>query len=125
MQLSPRLLACPACGALVHRATLERLAAEAQAVEPQDASAATTRWREAPDLLPAGAPQRTVIEGRLEVLGREADRAPLARAATADGPAWKRFGGLAAAGAIFLATKAKLLLLGLTKVKTLFSMLAF
>jgi Zn-dependent protease len=130
-EVAPALLACPGCRALVHREALERLAASAQAATARgDTPAAMSAWRDALDLLPHDARQRDAIEARLGVLARQDEAALKARgdAPAPDAPrrplhlqAW---GGAAAVG-LFLLGKGKLLLLGLTKLKTVLSMLAF
>ncbi|PYO72552.1 MAG: site-2 protease family protein [Gemmatimonadetes bacterium] len=96
--VAPALLACPSCQRLVHADELKRLAAEAErSRQAGDPSGALAAWRQALDLR------------------------------------WgKGAAGLGAIGAllakfkfavVFLLTKAKLLLFGLTKAGTLFSML--
>jgi len=127
--VAPALLACPSCQRLVHADELKRLAAAAeQATQAGDASAALAAWREALDLLPRDSTQHQVVSARVLELSRAIDRAP--------GPAkqsrlGKGAAGLGALGAllvkfkfalIFLLTKAKLLLLGLTKASTFFTM---
>jgi Zn-dependent protease len=127
-QLAPSLLSCPSCHALVHSGRLKLLAAEAErAHEAGNPSAAAARWREALELLPPGASQRVVIEGKLSALGREIDRlGPAAPKPGAPEPSWLKRGWAAfAAAGVFLLGKLKLLLVGLTKWKTLLTMLAF
>jgi Zn-dependent protease len=122
-QLAAGLLGCPACGRLVHGDELRRLAAEAEAAtEAGDRVRAAGLWHQALAFLPPGAGQRNAIAARIAALG-PLDVAPSGttkpdgsrRAATA----------LAVAALVFILTKAKLLLLGLTKMSTLLSMLAF
>src|SRR6266571_1294423 len=131
--IAPALLACPSCQRLVHADELKRLAADAeQAVKAGDRSAALAAWREALDLLPTDSTQHQVVAARVEELSRALDRAPTP-AATRPGSRWgKGAAGLGALGAllakfkfalVFVLTKAKLLLLGLTKASTLFTML--
>ncbi|OLB15447.1 MAG: Zn-dependent protease [Gemmatimonadetes bacterium 13_2_20CM_70_9] len=131
--IAPALLACPSCQRLVHADELKRLAADAeQAVKAGDRSAALAAWREALDLLPPESTQHQVVAARVEELSRALDRAPTP-AATRPGSRWgKGAAGLGALGAllakfkfalVFVLTKAKLLLLGLTKASTLFTML--
>lgn len=118
--LAAFLLSCPGCGALVHAAELQRLAAEAAAAtQPTDALVA---WRRAYALLPASTRQREVIEAKIEALVRVAENGPVpaAKAAASKSP-W----GWITAGLgvfVFILTKAKLLLFGLTKMSTLLSM---
>ena len=130
-EIAPRLLACPQCRALVHRHVLERLASDARAAESRgDAQAALAAWREALPLLPPDARQRAVVEERVATLTRQAEEAarvaPTVTPADAKPKAFhaRLWSGIAAAG-LFMLGKAKLLLLGLTKLKTVLSMLAF
>ena len=140
-ELSPALLSCPKCGRLVHAERLNQLAAEARAAtDAGDGSTALTRWREALGLLPAGSKQHATVEARVEELSRQLDAGGFARpsaAGKAGHGAGSTIGKVAGAGgaialllwkfkfaAVFLLTKGKLLLLGLTKASTLFSMLA-
>jgi Zn-dependent protease len=112
---------------LVHADTLTGLAERAGAAEAAgDPNTALGHWNSALALLPSGASQRAAILSRIERLearlhGRTAD-AGAARAR----PAGFRGIWIALASAVlFLATKAKLLLLGFTKLGTLLSMVAF
>jgi len=134
--LSPSALSCPACHALVHADRLKALAATADdAATRHDVTAQLTAWREALTLLPAGSGQHGAITRRVESLSRAVD-------AGLDGPpppgpagaAGKKWGGAAGAAALalwkfksiglFFLTKGKLLLFGLSKGTTFFSMLA-
>jgi Zn-dependent protease len=119
------LLACPNCHQLVHAEQLTMLARDAEAAtERGETTAALATWDRALALLPTGSRQRETIEARIQAIGREV--------AAADDRAMRKGGGsqrwawLGGAGAVlaFVATKGKLLLLGLTKSTTLFSMLA-
>jgi len=118
------MLVCPSCSGLIHSARLKQLAAEAdQAQGRGDGKAAIATWRSALELLPSGTRQYGAIEARIASLSQ---MQPAATAQPADQQSWFRRGwGALAAGIIFLLSKAKLLLLGLTKMGTLFSMLAF
>ena len=143
-ELSPALLSCPVCRRLVHGDRLAALAADAkQASAAGDVTGALTAWREALELLPRDSKQYAVVTATVAALAREADARGLrpaprpAPAPTAGrGPAGvspqskdaTKRGAAGAAGAIgaavvFLLTKAKLLLFGLTKAGTFFSML--
>lgn len=134
--MAPRLLACPGCGWLVHGDALKALAAEAEAAEAEGRLAdAAERWRDALALLPATAGQAHTIATRVEELSRRLEAAgPAPAAAPAWTASWGKLGGFAGAAAlllwkikgllVLLLTKGKLLLLGLTKSSTLFSMLA-
>ena len=128
--VAPALLACPSCQRLVHADELKRLAAAAeQATQAGDSSAALAAWREALDLLPRDSTQHQVVSARVLELSRALDREP--QAARQTSRLGKGAAGLGALGAllvkfkfalIFLLTKAKLLLLGLTKASTFFTM---
>jgi Zn-dependent protease len=59
---------CVRCGALVHRAELERLSREALELEPHDPAGAAMRWRRCLDLLPPDAQQYAQIYHRLVAL---------------------------------------------------------
>ncbi len=130
-QVAPALLACPSCNHLVHADTLKRLAAQAeQAAQAADASAALAAWRQALDLLPRDSTQYQAVAARVQDLSRAVDGQPAGAKAKSG---WaKGAAGLGALGVllakfkfavVFVLTKAKLLLLGLTKAGTLFSML--
>jgi Zn-dependent protease len=130
-QVAPALLACPSCHRLVHTDELKRLAADADhATQAGDTSAALAAWRRALDLLPQDAKQHAVISARVLALSRTLDSRPHA---TTLGSRWgKGAAGLGALGAllfklkfalVFVLTKVKLLLFGLTKAGTFFSML--
>ena len=137
-ELPGALLACPSCGTLVHAAELTQLAGQAQESERQgETTAALTAWKTARALLPPNAPQRAAIELRIAAL----HDALVAGAPSTSAPkqggvrdAWKHKGALAALGVallkfktiiFLLLTKAKFVLFGLTKLKTILSMLVF
>ena len=132
-ELAPNLLACPTCHALVHADELKKLAAEAEAETRAGAlSEALAKWRRALELLPPHSSQYAVIRKKIEQLVRQVDVAPQPAKAHPK-PKWAGAGGaLAVVGLllwkfkfvlVFILTKAKLLLLGLTKASTFFSML--
>ena len=135
-QLAPALLACPSCSTLVHGDELTRLAAAArQAEETKNVSLALALWRQALDLLPPASKQYGVILERVSSLTTES--AKDARVAENE-QVRSRFGkyGAVVSGAmlillkfkfaiVFLLTKGKLLILGLTKLSTLSSMALF
>jgi Zn-dependent protease len=113
--LDSSALSCPSCHALTHSKELEALAAQAQkATVRGDLAAARDFWKRSLSLLPPDSMQYRSIKAHIENL----KTAP-------QGSGWKK--GAAGIGpAILLAfTKGKLLLLGLTKLSTLLSMLAF
>ena len=128
-EVAPGMLACPGCGALVHAARLKELAAEAsRAGAAGDRAEELRAWRESLPLLPDGSTQHGVIRERVAALSLEAETTP---PPAPSGP-WKWLATLGPAGAILwkfkflvvaLVTKGKLLVLGLTKASTVFSML--
>ncbi len=140
-EIAPGLLACPGCHRLVHGGRLKELAASAEEAERAgDVRAALVDWREALELLPAGTRQHEHVEARISALGRRAETTPgpvPAPEGGAGGSDWSgKKAGLAGLGAVglfllkfkfaifFLLTKAKFLLLGLTKASTFLSMFA-
>jgi Zn-dependent protease len=143
-EIGARLLSCPSCRRLVHADELGRLAAQAErAAEKQEIEAALAASRSMLELLPEGSSQHREMALRADALSREiesrsrsgdASDGGQGREAAADRRA--RLGrvgaGFAGAGLLlwklkfvigFLLTKGKLLVLGLTKASTLFSML--
>ena len=108
-------LSCPSCHALTHAKELESLAAQAQqATVRGDLAAAREFWQRSLSLLPPDSVQYRSIKAHIENL----KTAP-------QGSGWKK-GAVGIGPALLLAfTKGKLLLLGLTKLSTLLSMLAF
>jgi len=139
-ELAPSLLACPRCRRLVHASELARLAGEADAAAERGALAdAAMRWRRVQELLPPDAEQAAEVRQRIDELSRRIEReGPGAGTApAADGGGALRVGGSigAVTGVALLAwkfkallvlalSKAKLLLVGIGKAPTLFSMLA-
>jgi Zn-dependent protease len=116
--LDPALLACPSCAALVHSTALKQLAARAQErQEAGDLSGALAAWREAIELLPDGAQQRAKVGEKIVELSRAVERG--ARPSGRGG--WQA--GAIGATTLGLLGKGKLLLAGLTKASTLWSML--
>jgi Zn-dependent protease len=137
-ELPSSLLACPGCGTLVHARELTRLAGLAEEAERQgELTAALSSWKDALELLPPNAPQRPQIDARIAALhDRIVAGAPASDGVKPGGvrDAWKNKGALAALGLLLLKfktliflllTKAKLVVLGLTKLKTILSMFAF
>ncbi len=150
-EVAPSLLSCPSCRRLVHSERLKELAGSAEAAERAgDPSTALGAWREAIALLPPASRQHAVLADRIDALSRRVEAGPgprtIAMVPQASVPAGaepvardsRRTGGAitGAAGmlalvvwkfkflAAFLLTKAKFLLLGLTKASTFFSMMA-
>jgi Zn-dependent protease len=62
------LLSCPACGALIHGAELERLAAEARWQEQFNPAAAIAMWQRCLALLPPSSRQYATISAEIERL---------------------------------------------------------
>lgn len=121
-EIGNSLLACPGCQRLVHAEQLNRLAADAEeATTAGHLNKALGLWREALDLLPTHTRQHEVIFSRIQALSNQVDtKTNPADAASKGG--WKKGLGI---GALLLSvlSKGKLLVLGLTKFGTLFSML--
>ncbi len=137
IQLAPTMLACPNCKRLIHSAQLESLAAQAQsAAAVGDKTAALELWRVALELLPRDSKQFALIADQVSQLGQSLSHAPNSTndpyrtttpqshaSGTPNGVSKAGFAtGLGALG--LFAWKFKILLLGLTKSTTLFSMLA-
>jgi Zn-dependent protease len=145
--LAPALLACPQCRTLVHRAELEELARSAeQASARGDIAESLSTWRSALLLLPAESKQYARITGTIRGLRQKLDdgapptasaAAPAAKGSEhlAERPRGVRRWGAAVVSALtFAALKLKALwlvlltgwkplLLGLTKIGTLWTML--
>ncbi len=136
--LAPGLLSCPGCQRLLHADTLKQVAADAQEAEAQGRQVeALGLWRSALELLPVKSRQYASVSDKVSTLSENIDTHPDltdqgGRRAAAR-PVWVR-SGLALGGlglllwkfkfvVAFVATKGKLLLMGLTKASTLFSML--
>lgn len=145
-EVAASLRSCPRCHRLVHAEELKRLAAEAEAASRAGATArARDAWRSALHLLPEDSRQCELVRARVEELSRQVEaeglsspgtespaRAPTPEPISARSQFHKVAGALGAAGLFvwkfkvilgFVVTKGKLLLLGLTKSSTLFSML--
>jgi Zn-dependent protease len=131
--MPPAALSCPSCHALVHADELKQLAGRAREAEARrDVSAQLEAWRIALTLLPPASAQHQTIAGRVEALSRSLSDPPAAAAPVSGGQkkAWGAVGGAALlfwkfkAIGLFLLTKGKLLLLGLSKGTTFLSMLA-
>jgi Zn-dependent protease len=121
-ELAATLLSCPTCHTLVHRDALKQLAADAEAAESSGSGAvAVEKWRAALALLPPDSEQHKTIDARLAELAK---RPGAATAAKPQHPLRRAWGAIGA-GLLVVLSKIKLLLLGLTKLSTLVSMLAF
>src|SRR2546427_9447836 len=131
-RVAPALLACPVWPRLVHAAELKRWAGEAdQAKQTGDAGGELAAWRQALEFLPPDTAQHQTVAARVAELSRAVDRQP-AGAKHGSRVGKGAAGGLGALGLLFakfkfallfVITKAKLLVLGLTKASTLLSML--
>jgi Zn-dependent protease len=133
--LAPALLSCPACRQLVYAPELKRLADEAaRAEQAGDLSGARDRWRAALDLLPPDSGQHHAIAERIAALTERLGTSGAAPAPPAEHGSSLARGGAVLGGLalllwkfkfvlVFVATKAKLLVLGLTKASTFLSML--
>jgi Zn-dependent protease len=116
----------------VHAATLGRLKADAEAAAlAGDYSTELALWREAAALLPPNSKQYTAVVSKIAALTRSGGAAVSQPEVPMTGP-WKWLGGMGAAGLllwkfkfllVLIATKGKLLALGLTKASTVMSML--
>jgi Zn-dependent protease len=126
-------LCCPLCRRLVHGAELSRLAGEAQAATARGDSAEALRlWQAALSLLPPGSRQHRANSEKVRALSPAETSAETGHHGSGASKAAAGLGGVALLlwklkfVAILVLTKGKLLLLGLTKASTLFSMaLAF
>ena len=136
-EIASHFLICPNCHRLVHADSLKRLADEAGLAEQSgDLTASLVAWRSAMELLPPKSRQFETISKKVAELGDRVDATPgLKRPEPAGSKSgWAGAGGVAGLGtlglmlwkfkflALLIATKGKLLLLGLTKASTLFSM---
>jgi Zn-dependent protease len=126
-ELAPGALSCPSCGALVHAEALKAIAAEAETAKTNgDLLAQSAAWQRALDLLPFGSQQHTVITERLAAITRDLSKRRSSKTmAVLEAQKGKGIGAVVGAVAILLLSKLKFLLLGLTKLKTVLSMLAF
>jgi Zn-dependent protease len=131
-ELAPQALSCPACAALVHADRLKALAGLADAATAAgDHEAARRHWMDARLLVPAGSQQDQAIGARLGALPDPLGRGSTAGPSPSTAPGSTRRGwwtpvlGGAVTVGLLLAGKLKFLLLGLTKLGTVFSMFGF
>jgi Zn-dependent protease len=109
----------------VHAPRLKELAAEAQLAEGKgDTGAALAAWRSALEILPVGTRQYQQVSARVNDLSTRLSADSSAPVASRPGMRAGPLAGLGAAGLVLL-SKAKLLFLGLAKLPTLLSMIAF
>lgn len=127
--LDPSALSCPACHALTRAEELESLAAQArEATLRHDLASARDLWERSSTLLPPDTVQYRSIRARITQIDAELSNGLGASAPGAPQPAASKWGkGAAGIGPalLLLLSKGKLLLLGLTKLGTVLSMLAF
>ena len=126
-ELAPTVLSCPVCHTLVHAATLKKLAATAELEATEgNLEAARDTWQRALELLPPTSRQHAVVRERVAELTQRIAATPGAkRRVPTEGPWWKRAAAAVILVGVFALGKLKLLLLGLTKASTFFSMFAF
>jgi Zn-dependent protease len=124
--LGPDALACPSCGRLTHAQEFDALSQHAKlAGQAGDWHGAKLAWEKALPLLPPGSEQYRTAKARIENINLQlSDKNVWAKRAAKLGPVgvvlWK-FKTIA----LLALTKGKLLLLGLTKLSTFASMMAF
>jgi Zn-dependent protease len=128
--VEPKQLACASCGALQYADELERLAGEAAAAQGRgDLMAARHAWTGALALLPPDTLQYRSVDQRLQqidqTLGKDQQtpqsKGPVAKWVARLGPVGVALWKAKLIGLVIL-SKAKLILLGLTKLGTLASM---
>jgi len=127
-ELPPDVLACPACGALIHAATLKELAAAADvSAQGGDLVSARQHWTNALNLLPSHSQQHAAVRERITSLTRRIDAAGGEPESPKTDSTTSRWRGAAAvvSVALLVVGKFKFLLLGLTKASTFVSMFAF
>lgn len=132
-QIAAALLVCPVCRRLTHADRLNELARQAAAAaEARDVSGELGLWREALDLLPVDTRQYADIAKKVADLSARVDAGEAVPRRPAGKGGSKAAAGLGVVGLLlwkfkvvllFVLTKAKLLVLGLTKASTLFSMI--
>jgi Zn-dependent protease len=139
--VSPQRLSCPACHHLLHKRELEELAREAgRAADSGELRSEIHAWRRALELLPPESRQHASISEKVSALSRRleqkgdavADATSTGREARSASKGRWRWAALGAAALlawklksvlVFVLTKGKLLLVGLTKSGTSLSML--
>jgi Zn-dependent protease len=118
IELAPSLLACPACHTLVHRDRLGELARDAESADAVgEPERALELWRSALVLLPPNSRQHAAVAEKIDAAVRASQTIAKQRRAGR--------GILGTLGAVLIAllTKAKLLLLGITKLGAFTSIL--
>jgi Zn-dependent protease len=132
--IAPGLLSCPACHSLVYAQELKILARDAQqCVAEGKLLEALSYWRKATELLPSDSQQFALVEKKIQELSQKVDTQPGGDARVHSSKLPSKLLALGTLGLLIwkfkflfvvLLTKGKVLLLGLTKAQTLFSMLA-
>jgi Zn-dependent protease len=123
---APDSLSCPFCNRLTHAQEFEALAQHAKlAGQAGDWHGAKLAWEKALPLLPPNSSEYRTVAARIENINHQlSDKSVWAKRAAKLGPVgvvlWK-FKTIA----LLVLTKAKFVLLGLTKISTFLSMLAF
>jgi len=130
-EIAASLLSCPNCHSLVYAERLSEVAVAAEKAQHEERLGdALGQWREALTLLPRGSKQYLAIEAKCAELSKQADAAGPARSKSLIGKSLAGLGGVGLliwkfkAVAFIVASKAKFLLLGLTKGGTILSMAA-
>jgi len=124
--LEPQALACPACKRLTHAMEFEALSQQARlAGSAKDWHGAKNAWERALVLLPPGSAEYRTVKARIQNIDLQlSNKSVWAKYLARLGPVgvvlWKF-----KAFALLALTKGKLVLLGLTKLSTFASMLAF
>lgn len=113
------------CKQLVHSAKLKQLAQNAESAGAAgDTTTALTLWRQALELLPPQSAQYDAIQAKIVTLSDQLSQAGAQKPAdSATGKSSLGAFGAIGAAVLFLLTKGKFLLLGLSKASTFFSML--
>lgn len=129
--IAPGLVVCPSCHSLVYAEELKKLAVEAGQFNSENrVHEELSSWRRALELLPDGSTQKDSVQAKIDALVKKIDSTPALKKHDSKVPSvWL---GLGTIGIVLwkfkfvlflLLTKAKLLLLGLTKAQTFFSMI--
>jgi Zn-dependent protease len=124
--LSADELKCHSCGRLTHANDFEALSQHARlAGQAGDWNGARAAWQRALTVLPPDSPEYQTVKGRIESIDLQlAPKAGMGKWLARLGPVGIIIWKFKTIALLFL-TKFKLLLLGLTKIKTLLSMMAF
>jgi Zn-dependent protease len=131
-EVAPALLTCPRCQRLVHAEALRQLAADAEKADAAgDLVGARDAWKRALDRLPPASRQAEAVLERVAALNRKLEAGPPVPAGGGMAGRALRLGSVGALGlllwkfkfaVVFVVTKGKLLVMGLTKTSTLLTM---